>query len=210
MYQGTVARARVYDKGAPFAANDGSMEIKADGTLTITMENDTNGGTWKQENGKYYATVPYEDGTVTKELVMEDENHVFMNNLPETPDATDPTIYMSFVFSRKYTVNAPADPEGTYKLFEVKKTENNKTTRVRVTDPNTADSADDMVITFNADHTFTATVFGSSETASGTWSRNGETVTITPTGSEPSTLTFDDGEWAYAITAITDYCLKKV
>ena len=218
-YNNEVFRARYSDTGAPYTKADGSAEFKSDKTFTLTMkEMNVVTGTWKKENGKYYGTPNANEATdepVTLEIIMEDENHVYFPYGDPRPD----TMLMGFIFERESYAATPSDPEGTYKLFESKTLKNNNDeVRVRVTDPNSTDSADDMVVVFNKNGTLTVSGFGM--TASGTWERNGYTITATvmandatgTPGTAPtvSTLTFEDGEWAYQITEVTTWYIKKV
>ncbi|MBP5193492.1 MAG: hypothetical protein J6126_02040 [Clostridia bacterium] len=213
-YDGTVARARYSDLGAPYIKTDGSAEFKDDNTFTINLLEMTITGTWKKENGKYYGTPEAENGEpVELEIVMEDDDHLFF------PPNDDPgAMQIGFIFERENAAATPSDPEGTYKLYESKKLDNDKEVRVRVTDPNSLDSAEDLVATFNSDGTVSVSGLGMS--ASGTWERNGYTLTVTVIaddaagvpGNAPSvsTLTFEDGEWAYKITDVSTWYIKKV
>ena len=119
--------------------------------------------------------------------------------------------------NRQNAAATPSDPKGAYKLFESKKLDGDKESRVRVTDPNSLDKAEDLVITFNSNGTLTVSGLGGS--GSGTWERNGYTLTISVMaddaagvpGNVPnvSTLTFEDGEWGYPITEVTTWYIKK-
>ena len=212
-YDGAVARARYSDLGAPYKKADCSAEFKGDNTFTISLLEMSITGTWKKENGKYYGVNETETAASAEfEIIMEDDDHIFL------PPSGDPdAIQMGFIFERENAAATPSDPEGTYKLFESKKLDDNKESRVRVTDPNSLDSAEDLVVTFNSDGTLKVSGFGGA--GSGTWEREGYTLTISVMaddaagvpGNAPtvSTLTFEDGEWAYPITDVTTWYIKK-
>ena len=161
-YGDKVARARYSDLGAPYKKTDGSMEFKDDNTFTLSLKNETVTGTWKNKNGKYYGMTETEAATSAElEIIMEDDDHIFL-----PPSGDSDAIQMGFIFERENAADTPSYPDGTYKLFESKKLDGDKESRVRVTDPNSLDSAEDFVITFNSDGTLK--VFGFGGSGSGT------------------------------------------
>ena len=210
-YDNEVARARYCDKGAPYTKDDAYFAIKNDNTLSLRIMDGTSQGTWRKFNGKYLCKFNEDPAAATGEneefeVVMEDVNHIRLGG----ENSASGAISMGFIFEREGTAATPSDPEGTYKLFESKKLEGGKESRVRVTDPNSIDEADDMIVVFNKDGTAKVSILGMEGTVN--WTRDGATVYITTDtpGDAPSELRFEDGEYAYALTDVSTYYIKKV